>query len=266
MIMSLLLVKTVSTDSPIPWGISLQDIASPIGEGLSEFHNIVIFYLSLITVGVLWLLWCVAVSDNKFSHKYLTHGTLLELIWTITPAILLVAIAYPSFKLLYLIDENVSAALTVKVIGRQWYWSVEYCDYFTNSALNGINGTDVIDVTDGTVIEPVAFDVYIVPTDELTDGGPRLLAVDNSLVVPVNTNINFIVTGADVIHDFAVPSLGIKVDAIPGRLNQAAAFINRTGRFFGQCSELCGSGHGFIPICVEAVSMDKYLTWLSSQQ
>jgi cytochrome c oxidase subunit 2 len=145
-------------------------------------------------------------------------------------------------------DEVISPSMTIKAVGHQWYWSYEYSDFINE---------------DGESIE---FDSYMIPDSDLEDGQLRLLDVDNRVVVPVDTHIRFVVTGADVIHDFAVPSLGLKIDCTPGRLNQTSVFIQREGVFYGQCSELCGVYHGFMPIAVEAVSLPKYLTWLDSQR
>jgi cytochrome c oxidase subunit 2 len=182
-------------------------------------------------------------NSDKLIYKYNNHGTLVEIIWTITPAVILFAIAIPSFKLLYLMDSVVDPAVTVKAIGLQWYWGIEYSDYEEN----------------------IAFDSFMVPTDELEMGQFRLLEVDNRIVVPVDTRVRIVATAADVIHSFAVPSLGVKVDCIPGRINQTSFLIDREGVFYGQCSELCGTAHGFMPIVVEAVSLDKYISWVDSQ-
>lgn len=179
-------------------------------------------------------------GKRTISHKFLTHGTTLEIIWTITPAIILVLIAGPSFKLIYLMDEVIDPAVTLKVIGHQWYWSYEYSDYADQN---------------GTSIE---FDSYMVPTDALEQGQFRLLEVDQKVQVPVNTHVRVIITGADVIHSWCVPSLGVKLDAIPGRLNQTGFLASREGIYYGQCSEICGANHSFMPIVVEAVSLDSY--------
>ncbi|RYE05419.1 MAG: hypothetical protein EOP33_06045 [Rickettsiaceae bacterium] len=144
-------------------------------------------------------------------------------------------------------DEVFSPALTIKVVGHQWYWTYQYSDFVNE---------------DGDAIE---FDSYMVPESDLEDGQLRLLDVDNRVVVPVDTHIRFVVTGADVIHDFAVPALGLKIDCTPGRLNQTSVLVQREGTYYGQCSELCGVYHGFMPICIEAVSLEKYLSWLDSQ-
>ena len=172
--------------------------------------------------------------------------TLIELIWTITPALILIAIAFPSFRLLYLLDEVISPTITIKVVGHQWYWSYEYSDYVNESG------------------ESIEFDSYMLPESDLELGQFRLLDVDNKVIVPVDTHIRLIVTGADVIHSWAVPSLGIKIDAVPGRLNQTSILAERPGLFYGQCSEICGVWHGFMPIAVEAVSVQDYLTWIDS--
>lgn len=179
---------------------------------------------------------------NKLYYKYLVEGTIIEVIWTTIPAVLLLFIALPSLQLLYSMDEVVDPALTIKAIGHQWYWSYEYSD---------VNE------------ESIEFDSYMIPTSDLEDGDLRLLEVDNSVVVPVNTQVRVIITGADVIHCFAIPSLGVKADAIPGRLNQVNLLAKRPGTYYGQCSEICGSDHSFMPIVVEAVSKEKFITFIN---
>ena len=227
---SLNIISPVWNDAPEPWQLSFQDGASPSYEGIVELHDQIMFYLVIILLGVSWVLSSVILNfnynSNKIVHKYHNHGTLIELIWTITPALVLIAIAFPSFKLLYLMDEVIDPAMTIKALGHQWYWSYEYSDFVNE---------------DGESIE---FDSYLVPTDELEEGQLRLLEVDNRVVVPVGTHIRFIVTGADVIHSFAVPALGLKIDAIPGRLNQTSVLVEREGVYYGQCSEICGVHHG----------------------
>jgi len=173
--------------------------------------------------------------------------TLIELIWTVGPALVLVAIAFPSFKLLYLMDEVIDPAMTVKVTGHQWYWEYEYADF-----LNEEN-------------EIINFDSYMKDEASLEKGELRMLEVDNSVILPVDTHIRFIITGADVLHDWAVPALGIKVDAAPGRLNQASVIIERTGFFYGQCSEICGVLHSSMPIKIQAVEVEKFFSWLLEQ-
>ncbi len=230
--------------------LGFQDPASPIMEQVIHFHHYIYIYLAFVVVSVSYVLASLLVRFSKsskvISHKHLVHGTTLELIWTITPALILVAIAFPSFKLLYLMDEVIDPAITIKAIGHQWYWSYEYSDYADQ---------------DGTSIN---FDSYMIPTSDLEPGQFRLLEVDNRVVVPVNTHVRVIVTSADVIHSWAVPSLGIKTDALPGRLNQTGFLANRTGTFYGQCSEICGTNHAFMPIVVESVTLPKYCAYIES--
>jgi len=237
-------------DAPEPWQLGFQDGAAPGFTGIVELHNEIFFYLTVISVGVFFMLFSIIFAFNsnkaKIVHKYLNHGTLIELIWTISPALILIAIAFPSFRLLYLLDEVISPTITIKVTGHQWYWSYEYSDYLTES---------------GDAIE---FDSYMIPESDLEVGQFRLLDVDNNVVIPVDTHVRLIVTGADVLHSYAVPSLGVKVDAVPGRLNQSSILAERTGTFYGQCSEICGVYHGFMPTAVEAVSVQDYLSWIES--
>ncbi len=237
-------------DAPQPWQLGFQDSAAPGFTGLVTLHNTIGFYLIVISVSVFWVLFSLIYyynsNNNLIAHKYLTHGTVLELIWTITPALILIAIAFPSFRLLYLMDEVISPTLTIKVVGHQWYWSYEYSDFITDTG-------DSID-----------FDSYMIPESDLEIGQFRLLDVDNKLVIPVDCHIRLIITGSDVLHSFAVPSLGLKLDAVPGRLNQVSFLAERQGTFYGQCSEICGVWHGFMPIVVEAVSSPDFLVWIDS--
>nr|CDG50892.1 cytochrome c oxidase subunit II [Hormathia digitata] len=234
-----LIINQFGYDVPEPWQLNFQDAAHPVMEEIIFFHDQVMFILIIIITTVLWLI--VKALSGKAYHRYLVDGTLLEIVWTIVPAIILVLIAFPSLKLLYLMDEVMDPALTIKAIGHQWYWSYEYSDYQT---------------------ETLEFDSYMVPSSDLNKGDFRLLEVDNRLVVPINTHVRVLVTGADVLHSFAVPALAVKMDAVPGRLNQTGFFIKRPGIFYGQCSEICGANHSFMPIVVEAVSLDKYINWV----
>ena len=248
MFKTLSILNTIYNDAPQPWEIGFQDSAAPGFTGIVELHNTIFFYLIVICVGVFWVLgssiYYFNIKNSPIIHKYLNHGTLIELIWTITPALILIAIAFPSFRLLYLLDEVISPTITIKVVGHQWYWSYEYSDYVTESG------------------ESIEFDSYMIPESDLELGQFRLLDVDNKVIIPVDCHIRLIITGADVIHSFAVPSLGLKVDAVPGRLNQSSIIAERTGTFYGQCSEICGVWHGFMPIVVEAVSVQDYLAWV----
>ena len=242
--------NTIYNDAPQPWQLGFQDSAAPGFTGIVELHNTIFFYLVVICVSVFCVIGSIMYyfnnNNSPIVHKYLNHGTLIELIWTITPALILIAIAFPSFRLLYLLDEVISPTVTIKVVGHQWYWSYEYSDYINVSG------------------ESIEFDSYMLPDSDLELGQFRLLDVDNKVVIPTDTHIRLIVTGADVIHSFAVPSLGLKIDAVPGRLNQTSMLAERTGTFYGQCSEICGVYHGFMPIAIEAVSIQDYLTWIDA--
>ena len=241
----------LKADVPLAWGLYFQDGATPSFEGIVDLHNRIMFYLVVILFGVSWIMlsimWNFNKSENKLVYRYLNHGTLIELIWTVGPALVLVAIAFPSFKLLYLMDEVIDPAMTVKVTGHQWYWEYEYADF-----LNEEN-------------ETINFDSYMKDEASLEEGELRMLEVDNAVVLPIDTHIRFIITGADVLHDWAVPALALKVDAAPGRLNQASVIIERTGYFYGQCSEICGVLHSSMPIKIEAVEVEKFFSWLLEQ-
>jgi cytochrome c oxidase subunit II len=238
------------SDSPEPWGLYFQDSASPQMEAIVELHNNIMFYLFIILFAVGWIIISIIENyndaNNKISNKYLNHGTLIELIWTITPAIILVLIAFPSFKLLYLMDEVTDPNLTIVVEGHQWYWSYEYADF---------SGDE----------DSIAFDSYIIPESDLEIGTLRMLEVDNRVILPELTHTRFVITSGDVIHSWACPSLGLKCDAYPGRLNQVSVLINRTGTFYGQCSEICGILHSSMPIVIESISLQKFLLWLKEQ-
>ena len=244
------IINTSICDTPRPWGVYFQDSGTPQMEGLVELHDNILFYLVIILFGVSWTLISIirtgAQSDVLISHKYANHGTSIELIWTVTPSIILILIAFPSFKLLYLMDEVSDPAMGVLVEGHQWYWTYQYLDF--------INSDE----------ELLEFDSYLVPESDLEEGALRMLEVDNRLILPELTHVRFIVGGADVIHSFACPSLGIKCDAYPGRLNQVSVMINRQGTFYGQCSEICGILHSSMPIVIESVSIEKFISWLLS--
>jgi len=250
MYFTFLILFPCSLDYAYPWQISFQDPATPVMEGIIALHHDLMFILSIIGTSVIWLLLR---TTYLFYHKVnlvpaiITHGTTIEVVWTITPSIILMVIAVPSFALLYSIDEVIDPAVTIKVIGHQWFWSYEYSDY---SGLDS-NG--------------IAFDSYMVSDDDLGIGQLRLLEVDNRVILPSNTHIRALVTSTDVLHSWAIPSLGVKMDACPGRLNQVSIFIKREGVFFGQCSEICGIQHGFMPIVIEAVCVEDYIKWVSVQ-
>jgi ubiquinol-cytochrome c reductase cytochrome b subunit len=249
-VISTCLYNTHVCDAPQPWGLYFQDTASPQMEGLVELHDNIMFYLVIILFGVGWIMVSIvrnySTTNNPLSYKYLNHGTFIELIWTITPALILILIAFPSFKLLYLMDEISDPSMAVLAEGHQWYWSYQYPDFLNNDN------------------EFVEFDSYLVPESDLEDGALRMLEVDNRVILPELTHVRFIVTAADVIHSFACPSLGIKCDAYPGRLSQVSVLLNREGVFYGQCSEICGVLHSSMPIVIESVSIEKFLAWLDS--
>nr|YP_009743656.1 cytochrome c oxidase subunit II [Euspira pila]QIE11959.1 cytochrome c oxidase subunit II [Euspira pila] len=220
------------------WGqLGFQDAASPLMEELIFFHD----HAMMILVMIISLVGYAAISlmTNKFSCRSLVEGQEIETIWTIIPAIILVFLALPSLRLLYLLDEVGDCGLTLKSIGHQWYWSYEYSDFLN-----------------------IEFDSYMIPTNELESGDFRLLEVDHRIVLPTQTDIRVLVTSADVIHSWAVPSLGVKADAIPGRLNQLSFYIKYPGVFYGQCSEICGANHSFMPIVVEAIPLENFMEWV----
>nr|AEK84208.1 cytochrome c oxidase subunit II [Amoria hunteri] len=220
------------------WGqLGFQDAASPLMEELIFFHD----HAMMILVMIISLVGYAAVSlmVNKYMYRSLMEGQSIETIWTIIPAFILIFLALPSLRLLYLLDDVGDCNLTVKSIGHQWYWSYEYSDFLN-----------------------IEFDSYMVPTNELKSGDFRLLEVDHRLVLPIQTDIRVLVTSADVIHSWTVPSLGVKVDAVPGRLNQLSFFIKYPGVFYGQCSEICGANHSFMPIVLEAVPLKNFMEWV----
>nr|ARJ36996.1 cytochrome c oxidase subunit II [Penaeus penicillatus] len=222
------------------WGhLGLQDSASPLMEQLIFFHDHAMVVLILITTLVGYMMS--TLFFNTFTNRFLLEGQTIEIVWTVLPALILIFIALPSLRLLYLLDEVNNPSVTLKTIGHQWYWSYEYSDFLQ-----------------------VEFDSYMIPTNELAEDGFRLLDVDNRTVLPMNTQIRVLISAADVIHSWTVPALGVKADAIPGRLNQVSFLMTRPGLFYGQCSEICGANHSFMPIVVESVSVNSFLNWISS--
>ena len=238
----------IQCDAPRPWGLYFQDSGTPQMEGLVELHDNILFYLVIILFAVIWIIVSIfrmnTSNSESIPHKFLGHGTFVELVWTITPALILILITFPSFKLLFLMDEVSDPAMAILAEGHQWYWSYQYPD-FTNDDN-----------------EPIEFDSYLVPESDLDEGALRMLEVDNRIIIPELTHVRFLVTAADVIHSFACPSLGVKCDAYPGRLNQVSFMLNREGIFYGQCSEICGLLHSSMPIVFESISVDKFVYWL----
>nr|YP_009050027.1 cytochrome c oxidase subunit II [Chiropotes israelita]AGK43606.1 cytochrome c oxidase subunit 2 [Chiropotes israelita]URH13782.1 cytochrome c oxidase subunit II [Chiropotes israelita]URH14250.1 cytochrome c oxidase subunit II [Chiropotes israelita]URH14263.1 cytochrome c oxidase subunit II [Chiropotes israelita] len=221
-----------------PAQLGLQNAASPIMEELIAFHDHALMIIFLISSLVLYTISLMLTT--KLTHTSTMNAQEIEMIWTILPAIILVMIALPSLRILYMTDEFNKPYLTLKAIGHQWYWSYEYSDY-----------------------EDLAFDSYIVPTYFLEPGEFRLLEVDNRTTLPMEADIRMLISSQDVLHSWAVPSLGIKADAIPGRLNQAMVASMRPGLFYGQCSEICGSNHSFMPIVLEFIYFQDFEVWAS---
>ena len=247
----LLLKKSVFCDAPEPWQLGFQDPATPVVEGMIFFHNFLMIFLVIIGFFVCWMLYKVIIAFNEDVNPNpdkFTHSSLLEIVWTIIPAIVLLIVAIPSFTLLYSLDELIDPVVTLKIIGHQWYWSYEYSDYSTLEGGESLN-----------------FDSYMITTDDLVKGTFRLLEVDNRVLLPINSHIRLLVTSADVLHSWAMPSFGIKVDACPGRLSQASLFLKREGVYYGQCSEICGVNHGFMPIVVKGVSTNDFISWITAK-
>ena len=238
-------VTTAWAGHPVEWQINMQPAASPSAEYLHEFHNMLLYIITAIALFVLVLLVYVVLRYNRYVNpepKQFSHNVLIEVLWTVVPVVILIVIAIPSMQMLYFLDRTEAPDMTLKVTGYQWYWGYEYPDH------EGIN-----------------FLSYMVPDDEIdvTKGQQRLLSTDNVVVLPVDTNIQILVTAADVIHAWAMPALGIKIDAIPGRLNETWVRINKPGVYYGQCSELCGKDHSYMPIEIHAVSKEDFSAWVA---
>ena len=229
---------------PTPWQIGFQDAASSVMSELNWFHN---FLLCIITGIVIFVSLLLAYTCYRFSAKRnpipakFTHNILIEIIWTVVPLLILIVIAVPSFRILRITEHSPPAEITIKVVGSQWYWTYIYPD------LDGLQ-----------------FDSNIIADKDLKFGQKRLLEVDNRLVIPENTVVKFLITGADVIHSFAIPALGIKIDAVPGVVNETWTKVDSKGVYYGQCSEICGIKHGFMPIALEVVSKEEFAIWVQN--
>ena len=231
-------------DSPQPWEMGFQPWATPVMERVESFHNHVLLpIITIITLFVLGLLvyvmWRFNEKRNPTPSKT-SHYPVIEVLWTVLPVLVLVFIAFQSFPLLYFADRAPDASMTLKAIGHQWYWSYEFPD-------NGDIKFDATLNTDAT-------------------GDKRLLETDNHVLLPINTKVRLLTTAEDVIHSWAMPSFGVKLDAVPGRLNETWIEIVREGIFYGQCSELCGNGHGYMPIVVEGVTKEKFDAWVQQKK
>ena len=229
--------------APQPWEMGLQPAASPVKHALDSFHNLLLVIITGITLLVLALLVVVATRFNAKRNptpSSTSHNTLLEVAWTVIPVIILIVIAVPSFRVLYMMEVTPEAEMTIKATGRQWYWDYEYPDQ------GGF-----------------AFSSYMIQDADLKPGQKRLLEVDNRVVVPVDTVVRVQLTAGDVIHAWALPAFGVKKDAVPGRLNETWFKVEKEGVYYGQCSEICGTNHGFMPIAVEAMSKEKFAEWVA---
>nr|ABB01985.1 cytochrome oxidase subunit II [Maoricicada mangu celer] len=217
--------------------MNMQDAVSPLMEQLMFFHDHVLVILIMITIIVAYMMLMLML--NNIINRLLLEGQLIEFIWTLLPAMTLIFIALPSLRLLYMLDEINNPLLTLKVIGHQWYWSYEYSDFFD-----------------------VEFDSYMKSMIDMSKNEFRLLDVDNRVILPFNIQIRLLISSFDVIHSWAMPSMSLKVDAVPGRLNQMGMLISRPGISYGQCSEICGANHSFMPIVIESISMKMFIDWL----
>nr|WRO44925.1 cytochrome c oxidase subunit II [Themus luteipes] len=221
--------------------MNCQNSSTPLMEQLSFFHNNTMMILIIITMIVAYMM--ISIVFNTKTNRFLLENQQIELIWTIMPALTLLLIALPSLKILYMLEETLKPNLSIKSIGHQWFWSYEYSDF-----------------------QNIEFDSYLANPENLTNNfNFRLLDVDNRLTLPYLSQIRMIVTSTDVIHSWTIPSMGLKVDATPGRLNQIIFFLNRSGLFFGQCSEICGTNHSFMPIVIESISPNSFIKWLKNK-
>lgn len=231
---------------PHPWQLGFQEAATPVKERIADLHNELLIIIALITIFVVCLLGYVMVRFNERANPVPTrtsHNTLIELLWTVIPVLILVIIAIPSFKLMYYMDRTQKADMTIKVTGHQWYWQYEYPDY-----------------------KDVGFDSNIIPEDQIKPGQKRLLDVDNPLIVPVGANVRVLIAGSDVMHSWFVPSFGVQMYAVVGRLNETWFNVEKEGTYYGQCNQICGVNHAFMPIVVQAVSKDNFAKWIADKQ
>ena len=241
-LLTILVAPYAIASKPEPWQLNFQEAASPIMVELNEFHNFLLIISAITVAFVFFLIIYVAIRFNARANPVpskFTHNIAIEVIWTVIPIILLIIIAIPSFRILKMAEHTPPSDMTIKVVGSQWYWSYEYPDHGN-----------------------ISFDSYMIQDADLKPGQLRLLEVDNRIVVPQGATIKFLITAADVIHSFAVPSLGLKTDAVPGRTNEAWTRIDKKGVYYGQCSELCGVNHGFMPIAIEVVSKEDFAEWV----
>ncbi len=238
-----LLAGGAEASFPQPWQLGMQQSASPVKENIAWLHNLLLVIITVITIFVLVLLIYVMVRFRASAHPKptrTTHNTMIEIVWTVVPTLILVVIAIPSFRLLYFMDRTAEADMTLKVNGHQWYWSYEYPDQ------GGLK-----------------FESYMIPEADLKPGQKRLLEVDNRVVVPVDTNVRILVGGTDVMHSWMVSSLGVQIYAVPGRVNETWVRVNKPGVYYGQCNQICGINHAYMPIAVEALPKAEFERWVA---
>lgn len=236
---------TVLAGQPEPWGLGLQEAASPLAEHIHEFHNMLLWIIIAIALFVLVLLvWVIIRYNHKTNPEpaQFSHHVGIEVLWTLVPIIILIFIAVPSFRVLYYNDSTKNPEMTLKIVGYQWYWNYEYPDHGN-----------------------IAFDSYMVSDEDIADDQVRLLSTDNQVVLPIDTDIQLLISAGDVLHSWTIPAFGVKMDAIPGRWNEAWVNISKPGIYYGQCSEICGKDHSYMPIEIKAVSKEEYKNWAISQ-
>nr|YP_010007597.1 cytochrome c oxidase subunit II [Galdieria phlegrea]QNR39783.1 cytochrome c oxidase subunit II [Galdieria phlegrea] len=237
----------IRSDAPARWSIGFQDPATPVMEGIINLHHDIMYFMIMIMGMVIYIMIRIIYKyDYRKNREEMKEkrGALIEAIWTLMPTVILIFIAVPSYALLYAMEEEVDAGVTVKIIGHQWYWSYEYSDYGE---------------------EGISYDSYMIGEEDLEEGDLRMLEVDNRMVLPIRTHVRLLMTSSDVIHSWAVPSLGVKCDAVPGRLSQVWLYMKREGVYYGQCSELCGINHAYMPIVVEGVKVEGYKEWIKNK-
>jgi len=247
-VLTLFAVPSFAESGIHPYQLGFQEAVSPVAERIHEFHNMMLWIISGITLFVLVLLVIVIVRFNERANptpSTTTHNVPLEIVWTVVPVLILIIVAIPSLKLLYFTDRVENPELVVKVTGNQWNWDYEYPDF-----------------------EGLSYKSIMIPDKEIdaSKGQHRLLSADNPMVIPVDTTVQFVVTASDVLHSFAVPAFGVKVDAVPGRLNETWTKVTKTGTYYGQCSELCGKDHAFMPLEVRVVSKEDFQAWAETSK
>jgi len=241
----LTLPTAVLAAQPEPWGLNFQEAASPLAERIHDFHDMLLWIIIAIALFVLVLLvWVIIRYNSKANPEpaQFTHHVGLEVLWTLIPIVILVIIAVPSFRVLYYNDRTENPEMTLKIVGYQWYWNYEYPDHGN-----------------------ISFDSYMVADEDISEGQVRLLSTDTQVVLPVDTDIQLLISAGDVLHSWTIPAFGVKMDAIPGRWNEAWVNISKPGVYYGQCSELCGKDHAYMPIEIKAVSKEDYKAWALSQ-